>query len=130
MRSTFQSFFRVDRAVCLNIYNKFFVVSLLFNTGIFNAVFHILDRCEDCVDRNKSEYLLSWLIFFCRKIASAFLDSKFDLKLSRLIKITDDMIRIKYFKSRRKLGDVTCLELLLLLDTHSDFAIKMYQQLF
>src|SRR5690606_19087479 len=103
IRCTFQSLFRMDRSVSFNIDNQLFVVSLLFNASVLYAILHVLDRREDRIDRNESEYLCSWLVFFSRKISATFFNCELDFEVSRLVDVADNMIRVEDLESRCEL---------------------------
>src|SRR5690606_33057147 len=61
---------------------------------------------------------------FCRQVATAFLDSKFNFKLSGLIEVTDNVFRVQDFKRRSKLRDIACLELLLFFNVYRNLVIE------
>ena len=103
----------MDRTVRDNFKNKFFVISFLFYTKVFNTVFYIFDRCKNGIDSDHTQLRVRFLVFFCRNIPSPLFDGDFNVQLNTFFKVTNNQIRVQYLESRDEFLKICCFELFL-----------------
>src|SRR5690606_8254234 len=127
--SAFECFLGMDGAVRFDIEQEFLIVRLLFHARIFNAELNVLDGREDRVDRNVPEDLFAGLVFLSGKVSASFVDGEFDFKVCRLIEVADHVIRVEDLECRRKPGDISSQELLLLLYRYRDLVVEAFGNL-
>ena len=111
----------MDRAISIDIYNQLFVVGFLFDAVIFHFELDVSDRSVNRVDSDNAVRLVRLFVFVSRHVASALLDSQFDIKLDIRFHVTNFKIRVKNLEVIEELVDVTSFKDRLVTDNHSNF---------
>ena len=106
-----QRIFRMNRTVGSNLQIQFLVVGLLLHTIVFDRILHVLDRREDRIDGERTEFALGRGILLCGNVAAPLTDRKGDLHLGSRCEMANDQFGIQHLEERKIVRNVSCGQL-------------------
>src|SRR5690606_11580306 len=108
-----QGIFRMNGTISADLENQFFIIGLLLNTEVFDAVFYILYGSVNRIGVNSSQRRVGFLVLFSRNIPSTLFNGNFHGKVYLFIHITDHQLRVKDLESGDKLLEMPSSKLFL-----------------